>query len=243
MTPTGEQKQTQQQQTQQPDFAALRTELDALKTQLNEQGNATKFWYDKAQAKEKPAAADKGDETDDADVLEAITTKGVKGLDEILAKRGYARQADVDAKVEARAGQLAAEQTLYAEYPELKDQKSDFFKEVAAEYGALIKDGVPQARAMQMAAKTVELSMIREGKRETPKQKTEREKGERETERRARIAAQTGDRGGRVAAGAAEEDDELTDEQKHIAAQFGITEEAYQKRAKEGVNRSMGKGR
>ena len=87
---------------------------------------------------------------------------------------------------------------------------------------------------MEMAAERAELSLIRSGKRKTPQQQADDTKAQREQERRARIAAQAGDRGGRTAEGA-EEDEELTPEQKHIVASMGITEEAYKKRAKEGV--------
>ncbi len=213
---------------------AFQKQLDDLKSELEESKRATEFWHGKAKSSEKPAAAAVADEPEE-DILEAITTKGAKGLDAILAKRGYVRAVDVDAKVNARAEALTKEQQLLEQYPDLKKKDSEFFKQAAMFYGELVKANTSPAVAMEMAAERTELKFMREGKIKTPSQQAEDAKAQREKDRRARIAAQSGESGGRTSAAADEEDDELTDVQKNIARSMGISEDAYKARAKKGV--------
>lgn len=208
-------------------------EFEALKAQIEEHKRTAQFWYDKANQKQeapKPAAPAAEPEEDILDIV----TKGPKAFDEFMRKRGYAKVDEVDSKVNAKAAALQAEQELYASYPELKNTKSEFFTATAMEYGALVKEGVPESAAMRLAADRVALREIQGGKRKTPAQISEDEKAAKAAERAARAAAQSGDRGGRPAEGS-EEDEELTPEQKHIISAMGISEEAYKKRAKEGV--------
>jgi hypothetical protein len=216
------------------DLSAMRDQLDSLKAQMAEQQRTTEYWYNQAKGNgEKPAPAAKEPE-DDVDLLEVVTTKGAKGLDDVIAKRGYMRKADVEGMIEARATQMTKEAELIGRFPDLKNQQSEFFKETAQHYGNLKAQGVPQHLAMEMAAERVALSHIESGKLKTRQQTADTDKATRETTRRARAAAQEGDRGSRAPAGN-DDDDELTPEQKHIAKAMGISEEAYQKRAKQGV--------
>lgn len=220
------------------DTAAFQRQIDELKEQVAESNRTAQYWADKAKASApaKPAEAE-----DDTDVLETITTKGAKGFDELASKRGFIRKDEVNELINQRASVLTREQELIGQYPDLKNKNSDFFKATALHYGALVKDGTPQHIAMGLAAEKAELEGIRSGKIKLPG--AEPTKEEKETARLARIAAQSGEGGGRRPAAADPDDDgELTPEQKHIARSMGISEEAYAKRAKAGVSIKGGLG-
>jgi hypothetical protein len=230
------------------DAAALKAEIDALKGQVSEQQRTAQFWYEKAT---KPGAGGQGpgDKTpapepeDTTDLLDLITTQGPKGLNAYLKKQGLVSRDQVEAMVNTKAAQLAKETELVGRYADLKDQNSDFFKATAAEYGELVKGGVPQHLAMEMAAERAELRGIRSGKLKTPAQQTEEAKAQKEADRLARIKAQGGDRGNRAPA-ETEDDDVLSDNDraavKQLAEALDISvedaEKRYVARAKQGVN-------
>jgi hypothetical protein len=222
--------------------AALRAELDGVKARLTDQERAAEFWYQKslsgAAAPPEPKAAEPEPE-EDVDVLDVLTTKGAKGLDEILARRGYVRADEVDARVNSRAAQFATENELLQSYPDLRDQKSEFFRSTAAHYGELKSQGVPEALAMRIAAERAELDGIKTGKVKTPQQIQTDERARKEANRIARINAQSGDRRPRAAEPEDEADDEMTDHEKRICDAMGVSYEAYQKRARQGVQMSL----
>jgi hypothetical protein len=212
--------------------AALEQQIKDLTEQSAEHQRTAEFWAQKAKAT--PAAAAAAVETeDDPDVLEAITTGGAKGFDALAKKRGFVQKDEVESLINAKATQLTKEQELIGRYPDLKKKDSDFFKSTALHYGALVKDGTPPAVAMETAAEKTELDFMRAGKIKVPG--AEPTKEEKETARLARVAAQSGEPGGRRAAAAEPEDDELSPEQKRIADAMGVSHEAYLKRAKAGV--------
>jgi hypothetical protein len=225
------------------DAAAHQKEIDDLRAQLSESQRGMQYWYEKVSGGGEPAPAKPAADADaDVDVLDLITTKGLKGLDEVLAKRGFARQTDVDAKVEARAQQLVKETQLVGQYPELKDPKSEFFKSTAAHYGQLKKQGVGEALAMEIAAQRTRLELLESGKAETPAQRKKKDDDQKEADRRARIAAQAGDRGNRAPEGSEDDDTVTPDEQKSIerlaeALDISVEKatERYKARAKKGV--------
>ena len=215
-----------------PDPVALAATITELREQIAESNRTAQFWADKAAAAGKPAAA-AATEEDEPDVLEAITTGGAKGFDALAAKRGFIKRDEVETLINQRATSLTKEQELIQRFPDLKDKTSDFFKQTAGYYGDLLKQGVPQATAMELAADKAELALMRTGKiKPAGAQQTKEEK---EADRVARVQAQAGEGSGRRPAAASEEDTELTPDQKHIAAAMGVSEEAYQKRAKAGV--------
>lgn len=236
-----------------PDPVALQKQIDELnkqlgdtKTELGETRRAAEFYEGKAKEKPAPAAAAAAaTEEDDVDVLEAITTRGAKGLGSLLDKLGYVKASDVDKKVDAKTAGVLKEQALLKQYPDLDDKKSEFFKETATAYGELVKQGVSGPVAMEMAAERVELRFMREGKIKTPSET----KAEKERDRKARIAAQGGEGVGRTPSAAEEEDDTLTAEQERIVRSmlvgnpgkdgkpmdFAQATEAYKARAKSGV--------
>jgi hypothetical protein len=215
----------------------LRSQLDALKSHIAEQQRTTEFWYNQAKGRgeesAKPAAA-ASEPGDDVDLLDLVTSKGAKGLDDLIAKRGYVRKADVETMIESRATQMTKEAELLGRFPDLRNQGSDFFKETAIHYGNLKNQGVPQSIAMEMAAERVALNFMESGKMKTRQQSSDEQKTAREANRKARAMAQEGDSGNRPSAGS-EADEDLTAEQKHIAKAMGITEEAYKARAQKGV--------
>lgn len=216
------------------DAAALQTQIDELREQVAEGQRTAQYWADKARtAAPAPAAAATDDEPD---VLEAITTGGAKGFDALAEKRGFIKRGEVEALINDRATTLTKEQQLISDYPDLKNKKSEFFLATAANYGRLVTDGMPQKLAMEQAARATELEFIRTGKIKLPSAVAEETAAKKESDRLARIAAQSGTSGRRSAAPAeGEDDEELTPEQKHLCAAMGITEEAYKKRAKAGV--------
>ena len=219
---------------------ALKAELATSKAAAAENERTAKFWHGKATAApEKPAAA--APPEDETDVLDVITSKGEKGLDALLKKRGFVTKAELDSTVDAKANQIVSEGQLLKEYPELDNKDSDFFKATAQFYGELKRDGVPERVAMRIAAKEAKLAGIESGTIKTATQKTADEKAAAAEERRARAAAGAGDHGGR---GSAEEADDTPteDEQRAIQRLADALEipldkatERYKARAKKGV--------
>lgn len=228
-----------------PDPVALQSQIDELKEQVAESNRTAEFWAGKARAGAPAAPAAAAE--DEPDVLEAITTGGVKGFDALAEKRGFVRKADVQSMIDAKATTLTREQTLMAEYPDLKNKGSEFFKSTAVRYGQLVQDGMNQSQAMETAARETELGFIRSGKIKLPG--AEPTKAEKEAERLQRIAAQGGEGGGRRPSAATEEDTELDAQQLHIVRSMLVgqpgpdgkpmTEEQaidkYKTRAKAGV--------
>lgn len=242
-----QQKQPEQQQADpKAELQALKRENEALKGRVTETEESARYWH--SQAKGNPAkgrAEEQGDgtpkpEDDETDMLE-LAGKGPAAMKDWLKKSGFMSAAEVQNITNAKASQLVREAQLTQRYPDLQDKDSEFFKATASEYQSLKARGVPEVEAMELAAERAELASLRTGKAtaaaspastgggSAPKKKTETEE-----ERAARIAAQAGGGGRRLAKGE-DETDELTPEQQRIAEAFGITGEAYKKRAKDGV--------
>ncbi len=230
-----------------PPGTITREEFDALKEKLAEQERTTQFWYDRANGRAGRQSSDDDGESNkpakndepDVDLLDLITTRGAKGFEEYMRSKGFVTREEAENLIGSKAGELEVQGALYEEYPDLKKKTSDFFKATAIEYGELVKTGVPNAIAMVQAARNTELRFLKEGKIKTPAAKADEDKATREAERKERAKAAMGDRGSRTAGDGGEpEDDELTDEQKRIARAMGVSEEAYKKRAKAGVQMS-----
>lgn len=244
--------------TQTTDLAALQAQVATLTNKVAEaertaaeHQRTAEFWFNKS--KEQPAAAAKADaEEPDVDVLD-LATKGGKAftawLNKWAADNGFVKGEAMTEAINTKASELAAQGKLIAQYPELKNENSDFFKATALEYGRLKKAGVSEVVAMEMAAERTELSFLREGKLKTPAQLKDEEKVRKEQERRDRAAAGAGDHGSRRSE-SAEEDTELTPEQERIAVSMLAGEpgpdgkpmtpeqakDAYKARAKKGVS-------
>jgi hypothetical protein len=222
------------------DVAAIKAQLTAAQEAAAENKRVADYWYEqRGMRAPEPVAAPEPEPEDDTDILDVLTTQGVKGFDALLAKRGFVRAADVDARVNSKAAQLTAEADLINQYPDLRKRDSAFFVATARHYGDLTRQGVPEAVAMRLAAERAETDGIRAGTVKTPAQIAADAKTAKEATRLARIAAQAGDRTSRTAeVDGADDDDTLTAHEKHICAAMGISEESYIARAKAGVQMS-----
>ena len=224
-----------------PSAEDLQAQIAELREQVTESQRTAEFWADKAKANHgaPPAPAAGGDEEEEPDVLEAITTRGAKGFDALASKRGFIRRDEAVALMDAKAAAYSKEQALMDEYPDLRNRNSEFFKSTSMYYGDLTKNqGVPPQAAMEIAARQTELAFLRSGKTKPAPD------AEKEARRLARIAAQSGGSpGGRRPAAPSDDEDstELTAEQKHICDAMGVPYERYTTRAKAGV--AMGGGR
>jgi hypothetical protein len=238
------------------EVAALKAQVADLTgkaAQADEFKRTAEFWHGKATAAAPapaPKTGDAAEDEDEQDLLEIITSKGAKGLDQLLKKRGFVSAAEVSTMVNSKASQIHAEGELVKQFPELGDANSEFFKATAQAYGVLKQEGVPEARAMVLAAKQTALDFITAGKMKTPGQVAEETKATKEAARLARIAAQAGDRDNRRTAGEDDEaDTELNDAQRRVALSMLVGAPgkdgkpmdeaaaiaAYQARAKNGV--------
>jgi hypothetical protein len=213
-----------------PDYKAqaaqLQKERDEAIAKAKEHEQAAQYWHGKVKGggeDKKPAEPE-----DDTDLLE-VTAKGPKAMKDWLAKNGFVSKSEVDAMVQDKASQLTREAQLLKSHPELSDPDSDFFKATAVEYGQLRDQGVPEGVAMELAAERVGAKTKRQAAAEDPKSKKDGD-----ADRAARARAQAPE-GHKARPAATEDDDELTPEQKRIAEHMGISEEAYLKRAKTGV--------
>jgi hypothetical protein len=214
--------------------AATQAELASLRDRLAEKERQAEFWHGHATAQRERAAPEPEpapEPEEEEDILDVLTTKGTKGLDAILAKRGYVKADQMRQYVGNTAGQSMAELELKQQYPDLGDNKSEFFQQTAVHYGELVNQGVPQATAMRLAARLTEADGVRSGKIKTAAQTA----ADKEATRIARIKAQGGDRSSRAAESGEEGDDELTAREKHICEAMGISEDAYKARAQKGV--------
>jgi hypothetical protein len=151
----------------------------------------------------------------------------VKALAEGLRKHGFITEAEAEKRAEAIVKKARTEMDLHARYPDLADQESEMFRETAKQYKALGDNGLTKAERLELAAEKAELALRRSGKWQDKDD---------EAERAARAKAQSGDKGRSPGdPGATGDDDTLTPNQKRIAAAMGVSEDAYKKRAKEGI--------
>lgn len=217
-------------------YESTKKEADGFKTRAEENEQSAKYWHEQA----KGGGADKGgkpeEPADTTDVLE-LAAKGPAALKEWLRKEGFVSREEAESITNAKAQTIAREATVQAQYPELQDKESDFFKATAVEYGKLKQQGFSEIDAMEIGAQRAELAMLKSGKQRgstTDEGKEKKTSGRgTEEERRARASAQQGDKG-RPPVNRQDDDDELTPEQKNMCEKMGISEEAYKKRANDG---------
>jgi len=234
---------------------ALRRELRQARGRIGELEASERHWSEVArtrqpveEAPEKPPAAE-----EEIDVIEALTDEGAKGLDKVLKRLGYARVEDIDQKIERTRGQITQDARLLGRFPDLGDEKSEFFAATAKRYEQLKKnEGIRgSGMLMELAAELAEKDLgggkkpQSGGRRREPEGDEDDDGGysddraaadepENEEDRIERVRAQAGSRGRRPAR-EAEPNDDLSPLQKKIAARLGVSEEAYRKRAKAGV--------
>lgn len=210
-----------------PDVAALNARIKALETSNDEAKFAASYWQQKAEAPPPAPRPQAKEQKADVDPLDVLAKEGTAGFKRLLAEEGYISKTDAEQLVNAKAAEIATSDMLKKQYPELDDPSSQFFKDTALELNNYVKLGYSRVEALKAAARDTELSHLKTGKRETPKQTEERE---------ARAAAQSkADKGSRSADDEDYDSEELTPLQKKICAEMGVSEEAYIKRAKAGV--------
>jgi hypothetical protein len=239
-------------QQQQPtvDVKALQDKIAALESDSAESKRAAQYWAEKARTSATPPPKEKEPEAEpETDMLDLIASRGAKGLDEFLVKRGYTKASDVENRVNSKVAEVTKERQLMEQYPDLKKEDSDFFKATAGVYGELKKRGFSTIDAMELAAERTELQFLKTGKLKTPDQQKSDAKAQKEADRLARITAQGGERGNRVPVDSEEDDDDTpsADELKSIkflADSLEIPMEEAQKRyiarAKGGTNMTPG---
>ncbi|NWG75087.1 MAG: hypothetical protein HXY24_10855 [Rubrivivax sp.] len=248
----GEAKKPAEEDPRERQLRELRRELRSSRKRISELEESERAWAERARAKagkaEEEPPAKPADEEPDLDVIEALTSEGVKGLDKVLKKLGYARVEDVEAKIERTRAHLTRDAKLLGRYPDLGDEKSEFFQAAARRYGELAQNPALQESGMlmELAAELAEGDLKlgrgaakaeRRRSRAAEYEDEDLDEGEEtEDERIERVRAQAGSRGrGAVRESA---DNELTPLQRKIAARIGVSEEAYRKRAKAGVQMS-----
>lgn len=215
-----------------PSAKELKRQNELLQNELDLQRR--KFEHELERALAPPATTPKvEDELEfDLDLLAATAENDRKGFGKALGKffeqqlkaKGYVSREDAEKLVDSKAAEYVEDQRTLDKYPDLTNAKSDLYKQADEELSRILKDpeeaGLSRAKRIRLAADRAALALIEQGK-----------KIESETSRQARIRAQQGDPGSRTSR---EQSSELDAEQKHIAAAFGISEEAYAKRAGSG---------
>lgn len=236
----------------------LRRQLRGKDKRIREVEDSERTWAERARGRAEKAEdrepAKPAEEEPDLDVIEALTNEGAKGLDKVLKKLGYARVEEIDAKIERTRAHMTRDAHLIARYPDLAKEDSPFFEAAAKRYEQLAQNkGVKESgMLMELAAELAEGDLGVRRKAASGDRRREREPDpddddldrdegdddqEPEDKRVERVRAQAGSRG-RGATRERVDDDELTPLQKRLAQRFGISEDAYRKRAKSGVQMS-----
>src|ERR1041384_2099961 len=181
-------------------------------------------------------------------LVDDLAARGVSAI----AKRGFITAKDahkiaaemaikISRKLIGRERQkITSDTQIMSEFPELKDQSSELFKETARIYQAAVAMD-PNAKktpaALFLAAKAAKPSLKQAA---APRRGDDRDDNdeERETDRRRRADSQDSrPRGGRAAAD--EPDDMLGDEARQIIKAMGISEDEY----KASLKQTRGAGR
>jgi hypothetical protein len=238
-----------------PTIIALRKENEELRKRTDELTNSERYWAEQARSAKKPKQEQPDvdpDEVDDEDdeqpldkFIEDLTTKGKAALKKhgFVTKREAREMADRRAAkiarqiVDEERSKLSADAELAREFPDLQDRDSDLFKRTAEIYQketeadpSLKKSN----RTLMLAARQakLELAVKNAGKRRSDSEDDDDEDvDDAEQERLDRVRAQSGDRGRRRSAGFENGNDHLTPAEKQACKVFGISEEAYKKRA------------
>ena len=255
---SGKQGEEKQETLSAADVKAMRSENAALKKRAGELEKSERYWADKyagadASAKPETEPDDVTDFSDligevpsgDSDFIDDFTSNG----EEALKKRGYItekRAVELAEKVAERVADRVSGQKvdkakkgiqedaeLVRRFPEIENEKSDFYKAMGTHYRAMI-DRNPNRKnepsALFDAAEKAELELKASG-------------GDREEKRKQRIAAQAGGGGSGNTGYGDDNDGELTARQKSIADNLGVSHDDYKKQATAGVQvRGLGSG-
>lgn len=233
-------------------LARLEKELAERDKRIEELAASERYWAE--QARRAVALDDEGDDEPEEDFgidddspdkfVEDLSEKGL----EALVKRGVLTRREARELIRQEAQQIAREmieaetrklQTdaeIARQFPELQDESSDLFKRTAKIFKEMVAEDESLKRspkALLLAARTAKAELAAAGKGSAS-----------EEERLRRIARQGGGDHARGAAFDADDDDSLTPTQRKILEALNadggvqVTEEAYKKRAREGVRMS-----
>lgn len=226
------------------DLRKMQDRLDRLAEQVETANNAAIHWHDAYTSAAnnghgKPAEADPAADPGEAeeDVIDAITAKGWKAIDaridRLVKGKNFVDKDEFDRRADARIGAVSEEAELRKRYPDLDDRESPLFEETARQYRAL--EGVVKGpKRLTLAAEKAELALRKTGKWQ--------DKDQADDDREARGRAQAGE-GGRRSARESDTDAPMTPWQKKVCEELGVSEAAYEKRAKEGIRFSSMGGR
>lgn len=182
----------------------------------------------------------------DPDKWLAAVAKGPAAIQALIRKEGFvtgAEAAEIAEKVARRTvsierGKITTDNKLMTQFPDLGDPKSELFKAAAEEYKELIAfdpSAEKNPATLFAAARAAKAKLAAQA----PKRKAADEDDEEygydrvETERRRRVDAQDGSRGGRRSE---EPDDSLGPQAKAIAKMMGISEEEFAAEKKKSDN-------
>lgn len=189
----------------------------------------------------------------------AAVSKGPAAIQALIRKEGYLNGKQVLAltqkvaekvakkisreTVDSERSKITTDNKLMTRFPELANNESEFFKATAEEYKDLIAFD-PKAEknpaTLFAAAKAAE-ARLKAAKAAKPRVDEDDDVYERpdEEERRARVHAQDGSRGGRRPSRSDDSEDSLGPQTKAVLAGFGLTEDKYRASRKElGATRS-----
>jgi hypothetical protein len=231
----------------------LREEIKGLKSRATEAEDNAKFWHGKAAATPK-AAAKEVEEEDvplSSDLVDAISSGDKKLVQKLFKEMGFVSSRDLDNKIGQTRAQITEESKLYGKYPDLQDNKSEFFQSAARHYNDLAQDPTlaKSPKLIEIAARLAKAEIGDGEEVEERKAPTRRDREQdEETDRVRRVSAQAGPRGTlKSRAAAADESGELNAAQIDIVKRFqsagsALTADMYKTRATKGV-RMSGSGR
>jgi|GEM_PF-5618232 len=231
-----------------------RTEAESLRRERDEARESERYWsaHARGNGQQQQAAepeAEDGSEfyaeetpADDDDTPEKLVddfaATGVKALQ----KRGFITAADaqrlaVDTAVKVsreminrERQKMGSDTKILADFPELKDEKSDLYKETAKHYQeavAMDPSAVKSPAALYLAAKTARATLKAKA---APRRDDDDDRPEPESDRRARANSQDGRAKHRAEV---EDDDMLGSEARSIVKSMGITEAEFKASRKE----------
>lgn len=244
-----------------------RAELESIKRESQEREQAARYWSGLHQ-QSKTAAEPESEDIDPSEFLDEedvagqgveddtpeklvndLAAKGVAGLKSrgfITAKDAQKLAADVAVKVSRELigrerTKDRSDNTIMTEFRELKDEKSDLFKETAKLYAkavAMDPNVKKTPAALYLAASAARELLKAKAPARQRNDDDDYNRYEPETDRQQRIDAQDGRSRGRGVIDAT--DDMLGDEARDVIRQMGITEAEYKESQKQ---LSGGRGR
>lgn len=229
-----------------------KSELDGLRRELTERTESERYWAGLARSSGRAPAPTVEDDTPDGrefldedepnpeladDTAEKLVNDFASTGVAALSKRGFITKADahkiaadvavkVSRELISRERQkMSADEAIIKDFPELKDQDSDLFKETAKRYTKVLKmdpSAMKSPAAFYLAAESAKEFL----RGRQPRQDEDRDRGgrEREEDRRDRANAQDGRARGRSQV---VDDDMLGEEAKSIIKAMGISEKEF----------------